>query len=152
MIYAQIAAGFLAGAGLWFLGMYAGLGMREDREADRHARVMLARIAARQAARPPVYLMAPPPTASPPQFYSPGYAEAFPRAGRFAVDPGQLAGYITGTAEVDWQAPQLPHGPALRPITSPVDLDGAVRLMCLETEEYVAALIAGTSHAERNDT
>lgn len=142
---AQLLAGLLIGLGLLFLGLYIGLGIREDREADRHVRIALARIAAREAARPPVlYLFSAArlPAAEAPPFYRPGYAEAFPRPGRFALEqPGQLAGA---------EAPELPHGPALRPITSPVDLDGAVRLMCIETELYVAALIAGTHHTERN--
>jgi hypothetical protein len=134
---AQLLAGLLLGLGLLSLGLYVGLGVREDREADRHARIALARITAREAARPPVLYLFPAPAAEAPPFYRPGYAEAFPRPGRFTVEhPG----------------PGLPHGPAFRPITSPVDLDGAVRLMCIETELYVAALIAGTHHAERNGT
>jgi hypothetical protein len=140
----QLAAGVLIGAGLFFLGLYVGLGLREDREADRHARVMLARLEARPS-RATVYLMAPPPDTRPPTFYRPGYAEAFPRPGRLAVDLGQLADDDEGQA----LAPELPRGPALRPITSPVDLDGAVRLMCIATEQYVANLIAGTHHAEK---
>lgn len=149
---AQLLTGLLFGLGLLFLGLWVGLGIREDREADRAAKVALARLQARQAARPPIaYLIPAPPTTSPPTFYRPGYAEAFPRPGRLAVDPGQLAGYITGTAGIDWPAPQLPHGPDLRPTTSPVDLDGAVRLMCLDAELYVANLIAGTYHTERTN-
>ncbi len=136
----QVAAGFLAGMGLLALGVNIGLRVHEDREADRHAKIALARIEARRA-RPAVYLLAAPPPAAAPRFYLPGYADPFPRAGRFAVDPGQLAGA---------GAPQLPHDPASRPATSLVDLDGAVRLMCLETEQYIANLIAGTYHAERN--
>jgi hypothetical protein len=135
----QLGAGLLIGAGLFFLGLYVGLGVREDREADRQARVATARIAARQG-RELVYLMAPPP-AGPPTFYRPGYADPFPRPGLLTVDLGQLAD--------EGQAPEQPHGPAPRPITSPVDLDGAVRLMCIEAEQYVANLIAGTNHAER---
>jgi len=139
-VIAELAAGLLIGLGLFALGAYVGLGVREDREADRHAKVALARIAARGADHAPIIYMHPAPAPAP-RFYRPGYAEAFPRPGRFVVDLGQLAGA---------EAPQLPHGPALRPATSPVDLDGAVRLMCLETEQYVATLIAGTYHAERN--
>jgi hypothetical protein len=139
---AEVVTGFLIGAGLWFLGFYVGLGMREDREAERHAKVAAARVAARQG-REIVYLMAPPPS-GPPTFYQPvTIADPFPRPGLLTVDLGQLADDGGG------QAPELPHGPALRPITSPVDLDGAVRLMCIEAEQYVANLIAGTHHAER---
>jgi hypothetical protein len=130
---AEVVAGFLIGAGLWFLGFYVGLGVREDREAERHARIALARANARGAAGPTVYLMAPPPAA----------ADPFPRPGRLALG----AGYITGVP--DWPALELTHGPAPRPATSLVDLDGAVRLMCIEAEQYVANLIAGTRHAER---
>lgn len=141
---AQLLTGLLFGLGLLGLGLYVGLGIREDREADRAAKVALARLQARQAARPPIaYLIPAPPTTSPPTFYRPGYAEAFPRPGRLTVDLGQLADDGGG------QAPELPHGPDLRPTTSLVDLDGAVRLMCLDAEQYVANLIAGTYHAER---
>lgn len=132
--WAQLAAGLLIGAGLFFLGLYVGLGLREDREADRAARVAMARVAA-LATRPTVYLMAPP---APPSLFP------FPRAGLLPVDLGQLAG-----AEVQAPAPELPHGPASRPATSLVDLDGAVRLMCIEAEQYVANLLAATYHAER---
>jgi hypothetical protein len=123
----QLAAGLLIGVGLFFLGAYVGLGVREDREAERHARIAQARAEARASAPSTVYLMAPPPAAAVP----------FPRAGRLALD--------LEPAEV----PQLPHDPASRPITSPVDLDGAVRLMCIEAEQYVARLIAESCHAER---
>lgn len=139
---AQLLTGLLFGLALLSLGLYIGLGIREDREAERHAKVALARIAARDADRAPVIYVTPRPApAAAPRFYRPGYADPFPRAGRFDLGrPGQLDGL---------QAPELPHDPDLRPITSPVDLDGAVRLMCLDTEQYVASLIAGTHHAER---
>ncbi len=144
---AQLLAGLLVGLGLLLIGVYIGLGVREGREADRHAKIALARIAARGGDRAPVIYMTPRPAAAPaPAFYRPGYADPFPRAGRFDLE----AGYITGTAGVGWPTPELPHDPASRPATSLVDLDGAVRLMCLETEQYIANLIAGTYHAERN--
>jgi hypothetical protein len=133
----QLAAGLLVGLGLLALGAYIGLGVREDREADRAAKVALARIAARQG-REIVYLMAPPPADRPrmptgmPNYHP---ADLLPRAGRLALEPAEV--------------PQLPHGPASRPIPSLVDLDGAVRLMCIEAEMYVAGLIAHSRHAER---
>lgn len=139
---AQLLVGLLFGLGLLGLGLYIGLGIREDREADRHAKVAMARITARQDARPPVYLVSAPAPSASPTFYLPGYADPFPRPGRFALEPrGQLAAA---------EAPQTPHGADSRPTTSPIDLDGAVRIMCLDAEQYVAALIAGTYHAERN--
>jgi hypothetical protein len=146
----QLGAGLLIGAGLFFLGLYVGLGIREDREAERHARIALARAEARGAAGATVYLLAPPPDRPrmptgranyhPADYLAP---PALPRAGRLAVDLGQLADDDEG------QAPELSHGPASRPTTSLVDLDGAVRLMCIETEQYVAGLIAQSCHAER---
>jgi hypothetical protein len=139
LFMAEVVAGFLIGAGLWFLGFYFGLGLREDREADRHAKVALARVAARQG-REVVYLMAPPPS-GPPMPYRPD-----PFGGFISRNDGTQIEHAPGNGAL---APQLPHGPALRPSTSPVDLDGAVRLMCIEAEMYVAGLIAHSRHAER---
>jgi hypothetical protein len=141
--WAELLAGLLIGLTLLGLGFYVGLGIREDREADRHAKVALARLEAVRTARPLAYAIPAPDHATAPAYYLPGYADPFPRPGRFAIEhAGQLAGA---------EAPQPPHGPASRPITSPVDLDGAVRLMCIEAEQYVANLIAGTYHAEGNE-
>lgn len=148
------AAGFLLWAvaglavllGVFWLGVWVGLGMAEDRRQRAECEALWEHARDRhQAPRPTLLLQAAPahPADNLPPWRTPGYADVFPRPGRLLLEQVPAA-----VAAASWPTPTAPYLEPARPITSPVDLEAEVRRMCLDSELYVAALIARARHTE----
>jgi hypothetical protein len=148
VVLVLIAVGAVLG-GTLALGIWIGRAVAEDQAAEAAARRQLAALERRP--RPTLLLEAVDrprlptgrPNYHPADFIGrprlPGYADPFPRPGRFDV----TAVAVTAVAMT---APDLEPS---RPSTSPDDLEAEVGRMIRDSELYVAALIARTRHAER---
>ena len=144
MTWWGLAAILLITCGLFTLGLYAGLSLTDDRAeaAEAAEDIECGHLAALAAA----ILEA----EAGPDWRVPGYADPFPRAGRFILSDPPLFTHRPAAVTLIDMAPvsDAPHGRDSRPPTSPDDLDPAVRRLCEDTQLYVAALIARTRHAE----
>ena len=142
MILAALAALVAA----FILGMWAGLGLAQDRRqraaCDETWRRIRGRAAARQApgrlgvlrdnrpAGSPATLLLEAPAPGPPRL--PGYTDPFPRPGRYGPGAAPLT--------------DMPRRGGQRPSSSPDDQAPAARQE--ETETYTAGLVARARHAE----
>jgi hypothetical protein len=144
-------------AGVFCLGIWVGLGLAEDRRQQAEADALEARTREQAAIAAVIAATgAPAPAAGAaagagPDWRVPGYADPFPQPGRFIT--GVFTESAVEVTVVDMAPVQdAPHGGTPSPSASLDELDPAVRRLCEETQQYVAALIARTRHAERKTT
>jgi hypothetical protein len=138
-------------AGVFCLGIWVGLGLAEDRRQQAEADALEARTREQAAIAAVIAATEAPAAEAGPDWRVPGYADPFPRPGRFIT--GVFTESAVEVTVVDMAPVQdAPHGGTPSPSASLDELDPAVRRLCEETQQYVAALIARTRHAERKTT